>query len=240
MSPRVFVVVGAKGGAGATTIAIKLVQRFPTLGERMIVDADLSGKRTLAVWYDLSDDLDVGRVVGSVAVAAAGDGALVMEVARTYEDGLILSPSSITHWLTGLSERALIVVDAPQPLAATVRPFIVRATKIIVVTEPTRLGVSAAHAVLSAMQRAGITPARVALVVSDIAGTGNVPRAEVERALGMPVSAELPNERDRRYQGLFDGLVTTLSAAAATYVNPLEGVEKPVFDRRLEPGEALL
>lgn len=206
----------------------------------MIVDADLTGKRTLAVWYDLSEDLEVGRVVGSVAVAAAPDGTLVMEVARTYEDGLIQSPASITQWLTGLSQHALVVVDAPQPLAATIRPFIARATKIIVVTEPTRLGVAAAQAVLAAMERAGIPLSRVALVVNDITGAGKVPRIEVERALGLPVSAELPNARDRRYEALFDGFITTLSAAAATFVDPLEPAEKPVFDRRIEPGEALL
>jgi hypothetical protein len=120
------------------------------------------------------------------------------------------------------------------------RPFIARATKIILVTEPTRLGISSAEAVLASMKRAGIGPSRVSLVVSDITGTGKIPRAEVERALGLAVSVELPNVRDRRYQGLFDGLVTTLSAAAAAFVDPLEPSEKPVFDRRLEPGELLL
>jgi len=85
LSQRIFIVTGAKGGVGATTIAIKLVARLPAPAERMIVDADLTGKRSLAVWYDLSDDLDRARSIGTATVARAPDGTLVMELARTYE-----------------------------------------------------------------------------------------------------------------------------------------------------------
>ena len=62
MSQRVFIVVGAKGGVGATTVAIKLVEELPAAAERVIVDADLAGKRSLAIWYDLSVELDVGNL----------------------------------------------------------------------------------------------------------------------------------------------------------------------------------
>jgi MinD superfamily P-loop ATPase len=237
MSQRIFVVVGAKGGVGATRVAINLVQRFPTAGERMIVDADLTGKRSLAVWYDLSDDLDGSRVIGSSAVAQAKDGPLVMELARTYEDGLVESAASVLRALANLSDEALIVVDAPQPFAATVRPFIVRATRIIVLTESSPMGVGVARSMLAAMERFGIPPSRLALVQSDIAGKPEIPRSEIERELKMPVRAELTNERDRRFGALFDGFVTMLSAAPANIEDPRSTAEKPIFDRRIEPGE---
>ena len=240
MSQRVFVVVGAKGGVGATRIAIKLIQRFPAPRERMIVDADLSGKRCLAVWYDMSDELDFARVIGSASVAQARDGPLVMELARTYEDGLIESSASIVRALGGLSDDAVVVVDAPQPFAATVRPLIARATKIVVVVEPTVMGVGIARGFLAAMDRAGIPAARIVLVQSDLTGKAAVARTEIERALRMPVSAELPNQRDRRFEGLFDGLITQLAAAPAQFEDPSELLEKPIFDRRIEPGEQLL
>jgi Flp pilus assembly CpaE family ATPase len=240
MSQRVFVVVGAKGGVGTSTIAIKLIQRFPAQAERLIVDADLTGKRTLAVWYDLIHDLDLAGEIGSASVATAKGGLLVMELARTYEDGTIQTSASIIRALAGLSERALIVVDAPQPFAATVRPFIAGATKIIVITDPSMMGIGVARAVLAAMDRFGIPASRIALVLSDLAGKDNVPRTDVERALGMPVSAELPNGRDRRYEALFDGFVTMLAAASVSLEEPGQPTEKPVFDRRIESGEALL
>jgi len=238
VSQRVFVVVGAKGGVGATTIAINLVQRFPAAGERVIVDADLTGKRSLAVWYDLADALDVARVIGTASIARVKAGPLVMEFARTYEDGLIETSASVARAIATLPPDALIIVDAPQPFAATVRPFISRASKIIVVTEPTLMGVSVAHASLAAMERFGILPSRIALVVSDLSGKGEIVRADIERALKLPVSAELLNTRDRRFQGRFDGLLTTLASAPAHVRDPGRPAEQPMFDRRSESGEA--
>jgi MinD superfamily P-loop ATPase len=241
LSRRVFFVVGAKGGVGATTIAIKLVQSFPALAERLIVDADLTGKRSLAVWYDLSDVLDAARVIGSVTVAPAENGTLVMELARTYEDGFNQSAATVSRAIAELSEHALIVVDAPQPFAATVRPFLNQATKIIVITESTVLGIAGARALLAAMDRFGIPAARIALAVSAIStGKPAYTRTEIERELNMPVSAELPNETDRRFAGLFDGFVTMLAAAKPAFVDPNQPAEKPAFDRRIEPGELFL
>lgn len=234
-----FIVTGAKGGVGTTTIAINLAQRFPALGERVIVDADLSGKRSLAVWFDVGDQLDQARVIGSATVVTMETGHLVMELARTYEDGLVQTASSVTRSIAGLSENALIVVDAPQPFAATVRPFIARASKIILITEPTLMGVSAARAKLATMDRAGVPATQIALAVCDIVGNGGLTRAEIERELALPVSAELSNTRDRKFEALFDGFVTMLSGASPLN-DPAGASEKPVFDRRIDAGEALL
>jgi MinD-like ATPase involved in chromosome partitioning or flagellar assembly len=238
MSQRVLIITGAKGGAGATTLAIKLVQRFPAAAERMIVDADLSGKRSLAVWYDLSDDLDQARVVGKATVAQATDGPLVMELARTYEDGLVQTSGSVIRALSALSDHALVVVDAPHLFAATVRPFVARATKIVVVTEASTLGVGVAASVLAAMDRAGIPQSRIALVHTEARTKGDMPRSAVEKALGMTVCAELPNERDRRFQNHFDALVTMLASVPIEDHSSL--VEQPMFDRRSDFRKASL
>ncbi len=237
MSQRIFIVTGAKGGVGTTTLAAKLVQRFPAPADRMIVDADLSGKRSLAILYDLSDDLDLSRVIGSATVVQAPGGPLVMELARTYEDGLVQTSGSTTRALAALGEHALIVVDAPQPFASAVRPFLMRAAKILVVSESTMLGVSSALAGLTPLHRLGIAASRIALVQSDVRGKTDVPRSDVERMLGVPVSAEMPNASDRRYEGRFDGLLTLL-AASTPHVGAT-AVEKPVFDRRYDAGEAM-
>ncbi len=234
MSQRVFIVVGTKGGVGATSIAIKLIDQLPSTEPRIIVDADLAGKRSLAVWYDVSVDLDVGRVVGSAAVAKTKSGLSVMEVARTYEDGFIQTADSVIHSIEQLPPDALVVVDAPQPFAATVRPFIARSTKIVVVTEPTLMGIGSARAMLSAMDRFGIPASRISFVLNDVRGVDELRPQEIERALRIEVAADLPNERDRRYARAFAGFVATL-AASPTF-QPLENLrqstEKPIGDRR--------
>jgi Flp pilus assembly CpaE family ATPase len=212
MSQRVFVVVGAKGGVGATTLAIKLIQRFPTGSERVIVDADLAGKRSLAVWYALNADLDLVRIIGTPAVAEVKGGPVVMEFARTYEDGLIHTADSTLKSIEAISKRAVVVVDAPQPFAAAVRPLIARAAKIIVMSEPTLLGVAAARAMLSAMDRAGMLTPRILFVLSNVRGARNVTRTDIERELSTPVSADLPHERDETFDAVLAGLVNILEA----------------------------
>jgi Flp pilus assembly CpaE family ATPase len=159
---------------------------------------------------------------------------MVMELARTYEDGLLQTRASVERALAKLSDQALIVVDAPQPFASTVRPFIARATKIVVVTEPTAAGVGVARALLDALERFGVPDARIALVVIDAGGRGTVSRADIERQLQFPVSAELTDDKDRRADALFDGFVTML-AAAPVFKQASEQTEKPVFDRRADP-----
>jgi hypothetical protein len=74
--------------------------------------------------------------------------------------------------------------------------------------------------------------------VSDLSGKGEISRAEIERALKLPVSAELINERDRRFQGRFDGFLTTLATAPILVRDLGQAIEAPMFDRRNEPGEA--
>lgn len=234
MSQRIFVIVGAKGGVGATMIAIKLIEQLPAAGERVIVDADLSGKRSLAVWYDASVDLDIGRVIGSAAITKSKTGPLIMELARTYEDGFIQTAESVERSIERLPKSALIVVDAPQPFAATVRPFIAEAAKIVVITEPTLMGVGAARSMLSAMDRFGIPAARIAFVLNDVRGSGDLRRSEIERALRITVGAELPNDHDRRFGKIFGGFVALLAASPnfESLENLRQSTEKPIGDRR--------
>jgi Flp pilus assembly CpaF family ATPase/MinD-like ATPase involved in chromosome partitioning or flagellar assembly len=234
VSRRIFVVVGAKGGVGASMIAIKLIDLLQAPAERVIVDADLSGKRCLAVWYDASIDLDLGRVIGSPAVAKSKAGPFVMELARTYEDGFILTDESVADSIERLPQNALVVVDAPQPFASTVRAFVSRAAKIVVVTEPNLMGIGAARSMLSAMDRFGLPLERIAFVLNDVRGSGDLRRADIERALRVTVSAELPEITDRRFNKTFAGFVELL--AASPIQEPLENLrqstEKPLGDRR--------
>jgi pilus assembly protein CpaF len=238
VSRRIFVVVGAKGGVGASMIAIKLIDMLPAGAERVIVDADLSGKRSLAVWYDASVDLDLGRVIGSPAIAKSKAGPLVMELARSYEDGFILTDESVADSIARLPENALVVVDAPQPFASTVRAFVAHAAKIVVVTEPTLMGIGAARSMLSAMDRFGLPLARIAFVLNDVRASGDLRRADIERALRVTVSAELPELTDRRFNKTLAGLLELLAASPAgePLQNLRQSTEKPLGDRR-EPRE---
>jgi pilus assembly protein CpaF len=233
MSLRVFVVVGAKGGVGATSIAMQLVEDLPSAGPRFIVDADLSGRRAVAIWYDVAKELDLGRVPGSPAVARKGPLSIV-ELARSYEDGFVVSAEAVEQFAQKLPEHGLVVVDASQPFAATVRPFITSAAKIVVIGEPTLLGVGSAHATLSAMDRFGIAPSRIAFTLYDLRGNAEVRAREVQESLKFTISAELPSHRDRGFSRAFGRFVEAL--AATPEQDPMTGLRpstaNPIGDRR--------
>ena len=213
MSKRLFVVVGGKGGVGATTIAMKLAEGLPASGARVLVDADLAGKRSAAVSYDLEADLDSSRLHGWPATANTRTGLLVMELARTYEDGFLLTPDSVADPIRRCAHDALIVVDAPQPFAAGVRHFLASAWRIVVVTEPTRLGVGGASATFAAMARFGVPFSHLAFVLNHARGNGELQRSDIESALGTAVDVELPHENDPAFDPTFGDFIAVLAGA---------------------------
>ncbi|HEY4439282.1 MAG TPA: ATPase, T2SS/T4P/T4SS family [Candidatus Elarobacter sp.] len=233
MSLRVFVVVGSKGGVGASSLTMRLAEQLPGSGPRFIVDADLAGRRSLAISYDVAKELDLGRVPGYPATCAQGSLSIV-ELARSYEDGFMVSPDSVEEYVAELPEDGLVIVDAPQPFAASVRPFIVNAAKVIVVSEPTLLGVGSAHAMLSALDRFGVPHARIAFTLYDLRNAAELRAREIQESLKVTIAADLPPYRDRTWPRAFarfvDSLAGTPELDAIVTLRP--SATNPIGDRR--------
>jgi pilus assembly protein CpaF len=232
ISQRTYVVVGAKGGAGATTLALDLADRIPATGGRVLVDADLTGRRSHAVWFDVAKPLDDQRTAGSPGMTNA-HGKKLIEFTRCYEDGFAIDPSAVESARALLPVDSMVVVDAPQPFASAVRPFVERAIRIIVVTEPTLFGVAAARSLLLALRRFGISPDRTLVVLNNARATLDFKRAEVEDALDHRVAAELPSRRDRYWNRALDVLARALPTDAPAPIAALKpSASAPVGDRR--------
>lgn len=235
MTPRIYMVVGAKGGVGATTIALELIDELPSDGPRVIVDADLGGRRAIAVSFDAVSALDLARVPGTPGTAKTNNGMTVVELARTYEDGFILTSNGVENTVGKLlASSGLIVVDSPQPFAATVRPFIARAAQIVVVTEPTLLGVASARSMFAALERFGIPNERIAFVLNNPRGIAELRRNEIQGALKTTIAAELPSKRERTYERAFKQFAAQLAAAQSgpELTGLRQSTAKPLGDRR--------
>ncbi|MGH7684702.1 MAG: hypothetical protein ACREMT_10185, partial [Vulcanimicrobiaceae bacterium] len=232
MSISVFVVVGAKGGVGTSTLATQLVEELPSDGTRYLVDADLAGKRAAATWYDVAKDLDIARIPGHPSTARKGN-VTVAELARSYEDGFIISQETVEEFLASLPPDSMVVVDAPQPFAATVRPFMLNAAKVVVVTEPTLLGVGSAHAMLSALDRFGVPESRIAFVLYDLHGSQELRAKEIADSLKYTIAAELPAPRDRNSSRAIARLVETLASTSDMPLLTLRAsASQPIGQRR--------
>ena len=231
MNAFVFVVTGAKGGVGATRLAAHLAGTMRSVAT-YVVDADLAGRRTLATWYDVARELDVTRVPGAPASTRTNQ-ISVVELARSYEDAFVVTAEAVEDFCATLPDGALLIVDAPQPFAAAVRPFMINAAKIIMVSEPTLLGVGAAHSMLSALERFGIPQNRIAFVLSDLRGSAEVQPREIVDSLKYPIACELPAPHERAWPKAVAQFAESLATTPQMAVMTLRpSTAQPIGGRR--------
>jgi pilus assembly protein CpaF len=189
--------IGAKGGVGTSTLCAELARAMREKKSISLVDADLTGRRSLALLFEAVRTLDSTRLTSAISHAGA-DGVTIFELTDRYDAIFTLGVEAVEECVTGLRAFDYILVDAPQPFSSAVRPFVAKATRFFVVLEPTLLGVAGAQSMLADLQRFGIPDSRIALV-SNSRSESTVTRAEIERALSAKVVAEIPPLSNRGY-----------------------------------------
>ncbi len=235
MRGTIAVVVGAKGGVGSTTLCVELIRILREQKACGLVDADFSGRRCVAVLTDSVRAFDAGRVGGNLASATILTDVAGIEFTASIDGAFTLMPDHVAGILGDVRDTTdFVLVDAPQPYAAAVRPFVVNAAHFIVVVEPTLLGVTSARAVQTELARFGIPASRVYLVLNQRDARAAVRPEEVERALGARLLGNIPPIGDRRYQKAVEALASALVALPLPEdIEPLKPSAKtPLGDRR--------
>ncbi len=235
MNGPTFAFVNAKGGSGATTIcsALARLARAPVA----LIDGDLSGRRNAAVLFDAIRALDGTRRNSPISSALMGNVTLV-ELAPSFETAFTLSVDDVESVASTLAaENQLVLADLPMPIAAPVRPFAVRATRFIIVLEPTLLGVVSARAMLEELKRFGVPSMRtIAVINARTNGNEALARREIERSLELPILAELPPLSDRAYPKALAALDAALRAIPADEpLLLLPSAKNFIQDRRSAP-----
>ncbi len=177
------VFIGSKGGVGTTTLCREIARLARERGNVALVDADLTGRRSIGVLLEIVRNLDSARVTSPIS-SVRTDGMTVVELAERYDAAFALDESSVEQFTASMSGFDLIVVDAPQPFAAAVRAFVARARGFFVVVEPTLLGVAGAQTIIGDLERFGIPGNRISVVTNARSEADAIPRSEIEGALG--------------------------------------------------------
>jgi len=234
MSRRVFVIIGPKGGSGATTVAFDLMKHIGPATHGVLVDGDVAGRRSHAVTYDRVRQLDENRLPSSPAITS-GITCDLFEITNSYEAGFAVKIDAVEEMIAKFPLDTTFIADLPQPFALAVRPFLTRATRFIVVVEPTLLGVSATRQMLTDLSRFGIPSSRIVLVLNTRDGNIELKRRDIQSTLQIPVIAELPQHRDRGYAKAIETLAASLlkisSLEALSDLRPSASL--PMGDRRL-------
>ena len=235
MKGTIAIVIGAKGGVGATTLCVELVRVLRETKACGLVDADFSGRRSVAVLTDSVRSFDSGRVGGNLASATILGDVAGIEFTASIDGAFTLMPDQVAGILGDVRDTTeFVLVDSPQPYAAAVRPFVVHAAHFIIVVEPTLLGVTSGRAVQTELARFGIPASRVYLVLNQRDAKAAVRPDEVERALGARLLGNIPPIGDRRYQKQVEALASALIGLPLPEdIEPLRPSAKtPLGDRR--------
>jgi pilus assembly protein CpaF len=200
MGSAFFTFIGAKGGAGTSTLCVELAKTMRDETNVVLVDADLSGRRSLGILTDAVRYLDAERAQNAGHVAQTRvNGVTLVELAASYESPFTLDVQDVERAASSIAPTGVVLADVPLPFTASVRPLVVRATRFIVVTEPSLLGITAARSMTTQLMHFGVPRARIAIVVTSRSSGSAMKRSEVERSLEFPVLGELPQVNDRTF-----------------------------------------
>ncbi|MDQ2871880.1 MAG: Flp pilus assembly complex ATPase component TadA [Candidatus Eremiobacteraeota bacterium] len=236
MGPAIYFLVGSKGGVGATTISIDVARKLAERGRTLIVDADLSGRRSGAVVFNLISQIDQRRTGEDFGVVPAGKNLTLFEMTPNIHGGFTIKPDKVEQWFgqTVAANESYVVLDAPQPFAGAVRPFAVRAAAFALVVEPTLLGITGARAMQLELMKFGVPHGRLVAILCQRDSKPEISRGEIEKSLQMSVLAEIPPCADKRYDRAIATLATQLIAMPSADLLTLQpSASTPLGERRL-------
>ncbi|MDE2583039.1 MAG: pilus assembly protein, partial [Rhodospirillales bacterium] len=204
LGSQVVTVTGARGGAGASTVALNLAWHFGVLARRhtVLLDPDLhmgvaafllnlrpgSGLRLALEAPERIDSLLAER-----AAIPAADRLHVLAAHEKLTTDLAYVPGTAAALLEALRRRYnFIIVDAPfrpQPLH---RELLDLANQRVVVMEPTLASVRDALRLL-ALPASPVQARRAIVVLNRATSAGGITRRQVEEALGLSADVAIPN-----------------------------------------------
>jgi flagellar biosynthesis protein FlhG len=158
--PRKIVVCGAKGGAGATTVAVNLSIALARLGSRVVlVDADMNHADVAALCQletrdTIADVLSARRTVHEVLtrgpagiqiVTGAWSATSVPDCSPAAQDRLLAEVDRLGR------HADLVVLDVGSGLNQVVRRFWQAADEVLLVTTPDRIAIMDAYAAIKVL-----------------------------------------------------------------------------------------
>ncbi len=207
----VFLVVGSKGGSGATTLAVDFAKTAIRLGmPSTLVDADLSGRRTMSALLSADELLDAQRTRAIYSLARIGT-LNVVELLDRYDNVFALKASDIEIVAnSSAAGNGFIFVDAPRPFEEQVRPFFKLAAHVLLVVEPNMLGATSARRLIATFSHFGIPLSRISIVVNLRSGRSEISARELERTLAASTIGEVPKIVERGYGKAIETIVKRL------------------------------
>jgi pilus assembly protein CpaF len=197
MSGTLHVLVNAKGGSGATTLAVELAKTAAREKHTVaVVDADLTGRRSMSAILDCTKEFAANRTMSVYSVARVA-GTTAIELSDSFENSFAIRAEEVERLATSLAQQhRMTIVDCNSPFTDVVRPFVQHATRIVIVMEPTMLGSNATRYLIGDLTRFGVPLGRICIATNLRGSKAEITAREVDRALAT-VIGEIPRRDDR-------------------------------------------
>jgi pilus assembly protein CpaE len=211
-------VVGARGGVGATMVAVSLAW-LATNGTRrktVLADLDLTcGAASLALDVESGHGLTealanpdrIDSMLLAVAAARVGEHLHLLSSEQALDGSFSIQPDAIEKLGAGLRQGfQRVIFDVPRSDGAILKQAFAQATIIVIVTDFSIAGVRDTGRLVALAQK--IAPAAKRLVVGNRGGVGrkgDLTRAEIEKALGLTMACVIPEDSIAVPQALNSG-----------------------------------
>lgn len=197
-------VLGARGGAGATTLAINLVSSMAASGyDTTLLDLDLV-QGHVALYLNQKHEQGLNNVLNQPESQwpqlitqqtshFAEHFNLLLTHAQPAAQQLPLQPEQTDGLLrTLLKPGQHVVVDCGHQLTPVIESVLMQANQIIVCLRPERVALANARQLLSHLHQIKPDNTQVRAVIFDFSGHMSIPHEALERFLNHPIIAVLP------------------------------------------------
>ncbi|MEH6475055.1 MAG: hypothetical protein V7727_05170 [Sneathiella sp.] len=206
-SGRLTVVIGVRGGSGATTIATNLawIMANEEKMETALLDLDLHfGTTTLALDVEsgggfreaLENPHRLDKLFLDSAITKAGDRLAVLGTEEPIDEFVDVNPESIDTLIGEISQDySQIIVDLPRHLLPTQGALLASADSVLLVSDQTLAGIRDINRITQAMTSLS-TKGRIVKVVSRVGNerSAQVSKADFQKALEEPINYFVPED----------------------------------------------
>src|SRR6266404_3546555 len=202
---QVITVYGARGGLGATTLAVSLAFKLAALtkSETALVDLDLqrgdvASFVNLAPVHSLATIAAAPGEVDEIFLASAltrhPSGVSILTAPPTMEEAESVTDREVEIALRLMrSQFGFTIVDTPRVITAPVAAAFEESDRILVLTDLSVPSVRAAHRAFELLARLEIPHDRAELVITQVGG-GPVDVRKVEQVMGRETFASIPHD----------------------------------------------
>ena len=203
-SGSVTAVLGARGGAGATTLAINLASSLASTGRQTIlVDLDLV-QGHIALYLSQKHENGLNRVLNQpesrwpealkAELSKYNDHLdLLLTHTQLASEPLPLRPEQTLNLLQPLIKPGHhLIIDCGHQLTEVVESVLAQANQIIVCLRPERVALANARLLLEHLHEIAPPATAVRAIIFDFSGLMAIPHESLEKFLNHPLTAILP------------------------------------------------